>query len=111
MCNNYFIILYIKFCTRDEEKKVIYCPTPRYPVPFGNSSSILQRRKREMGSPGEDTWLIQFKMDDVKSVQELPENFASIMYYEDPTVYQFKQGETFTKVLIIKVSTFLFPPP
>ena len=42
-------------------------------------------------------------MDNVQSVQKLPENLAGLVYHEDPKVYSLDPDKTYNKVLIIKV--------
>ncbi|WAR26910.1 PLX2-like protein [Mya arenaria] len=45
---------------------------------------------------------VSFVMDDVGSVRDLPSNISVLLYYPDPTFYNFNKTLHFTQVIIIK---------
>lgn len=48
-----------------------------------------------------------FEMDNVSSVQDLPNKIASMNYYNDPQFTKFTKNEKYHKVLVIQVSTLM----
>ncbi|XP_052780033.1 plexin-B1-like [Mya arenaria] len=82
----------------DSEDKLNGNLTCRSPMFHPSWSRQRTKRLHEVSGSME----VSFVMDDVGSVRDLPSNISVLLYYPDPTFYNFNKTLHFTQVIIIK---------
>ncbi|XP_052780430.1 plexin-A1-like isoform X2 [Mya arenaria] len=82
----------------DSENKLKENLTCRSPMFYPRGSS--QRTKSSLEISGKME--VSFIMDDVDLVRNLPSNISELLYYPDPTLYNFTETLNFTQVIVIK---------